>query len=377
MKKIIIFFLFPFFLQAQVLYVGSGANFYVKSSTLVKANGGIQNEGTLIDNGLVEYTQNLTNNGTLQGTGTLTVGAGTWSNGASSSIAPGNSIGILSVTGDFAPSSSVFNIELGSTVVGTGYDQFNISGAATLTNATLNVTLVNGFVPSDGDSFTVLDAAMLNGGFSSTNLPTVGGTISWGISYNSGNGTATLVASGASVLPIELLDFRGRVAKETVVLNWKTALEQNIRNFDIERSKNGFDFQPIGTSRSKGSNSFYTFIDEHPFQERNYYRLKINDLDGSVSYSKIEVVMIDDKTFNIKVYPTLVTDVLNLQTEGGEINEVMIVNVAGQVLYQQAAENLSHQGFMQLDLSDLPSATYFIKAKNSEGNSNTIKFIKK
>jgi trimeric autotransporter adhesin len=367
MKKIFFLILFPCFLQAQAIYVGNGATFYVKSNTSVKAVGSIENNGTVTTNGTLDFTQTLTNNGTLTGSGTVVAGT-TWANGASSSIAPGNATtGTLNVTGDFAPSSSVLNIEIASV---SDFDKFLISGAAILNTATLNVTLLNGFVPSGGDSFTILDAASLTGGFTTTSLPTLGGSISWSIAYNSGNGTATLLVNSV-VLPIELLTFDGKVQGENVLLNWKTALEDNVKNFDIERSENGIDFRRIGMASPKGSNSNYDFLDENNLGKNNYYRLKINDLDNSFAYSNIIVVNIAKAKKEIRIYPTLVTDVVNIEYDiDTKIEQIQVIDAAGKLVY--SFENTGNQ----IDLSELSSGMYFVQIKSADNSVFVGKIVK-
>lgn len=89
--------------------------------------------------------------GLLKGTGTTS--AITTENGAA--IAPGTSRGILN-SGDVSLSGgSYFNVELYGTTVGTKYGQLNVTGAVTLNNANLNIAL--GYVPNEGDTFTIIN----------------------------------------------------------------------------------------------------------------------------------------------------------------------------------------------------------------------------
>src|SRR6185503_10365105 len=72
-------------------------------------------------------------------------------------------------TGDYTQTASgTLNIELGGTVAGTSYDRLAVSGAAAL-SGTLNVSLVNGFNPAQGDTFLVLNHGTRSGAFSTVN----------------------------------------------------------------------------------------------------------------------------------------------------------------------------------------------------------------
>ncbi|MFM9960321.1 MAG: beta strand repeat-containing protein, partial [Planctomycetaceae bacterium] len=93
------------------------------------------------------------NGGYVQGTGTVTGNSLTVQSGGT--VAPGASPGILNTGSVTLASGSNFNIELNGKAVGTQYDQLNVTGAVTLNDANVNVTL--GFTPADGDLFTIIN----------------------------------------------------------------------------------------------------------------------------------------------------------------------------------------------------------------------------
>ncbi|MEK6702734.1 MAG: hypothetical protein AABZ53_10760 [Planctomycetota bacterium] len=89
-------------------------------------------------------------------------------------VSPGNSPGTLSVQGAFDQSapSGILDIELAGLTPGTQHDVLAISGAAAL-GGTLRVRLLDGFLPTSGDSFTILTAASITGAFSTVEPPTL------------------------------------------------------------------------------------------------------------------------------------------------------------------------------------------------------------
>ena len=92
---------------------------------------------------------------------------------------PGNSPAITNVTnGQFAAASSLL-IELGGTQPGTQYDRVVDSGSLTLLGGTLDVVLYNGFVPTVGNSFEILQYGQLSGDFGTVNYPALSGGLSW------------------------------------------------------------------------------------------------------------------------------------------------------------------------------------------------------
>jgi hypothetical protein len=322
---------------AQTLYIGNGATVYVNrnnstsTTSMLYVAGAIENSGTLNQAGSVQTTGSFTNNNTL-------------------------------------------TVKISGTTLGTNYDQLNIGGAVTLTGSTLTVNLATGYAPTGGETYTIIDASSLSGTFSTTNLPTLSSSLAWVTSYNGSAGTVILTVTSA--LPVDLLGFTAAPSVSGVQLDWQTAIEQNTQSFVLERSRDGKEFHPLSTQAAKGSNSDYAYLDKKPFSGINYYRLRIRDLDGQESFSKIVSAIIGSKTFKIKAYPSLVSEQLNIRTDGGDIQDFRIYNLAGQVVLAQTQAMNSQNGIVQLNLSHLPSATYLIWAKNTEGVHTTIKFVK-
>ena len=147
----------------------------------------------------------------LRGDGTLTIGAGqrvqgngvisgtTLNNGV---VAPGLSAGILGAGGPYSQTGTL-EIELGGPVPGTGYDVLAVTGTATLDGA-LEVSAINAFSPASGQSFTVLTASAVSGTFATTNLPPLGGGLSWTVSYPGSAVVLTVSGSGPVATPYEI-----------------------------------------------------------------------------------------------------------------------------------------------------------------------------
>src|SRR5256885_1588053 len=100
------------------------------------------------------------NGGALIGSGTI---AATVTNGGGS-INPGTAgaTGILNISGPYSQSAGALNIRLGGTAP-SQFDQLLVSGAASLTGGTFNATLINSFIPSNGNTFDVFTFASKSG----------------------------------------------------------------------------------------------------------------------------------------------------------------------------------------------------------------------
>jgi len=82
--------------------------------------------------------------------------------------------------------------------------------------------------------------------------------------------------------------FQGRSEGEDIRLEWKTQEEVHLQHFKIERKTPQNSFVEIATVQPKGSNSYYTYLDQSAYKSNDLlfiYRLKIVDTNGQVSYS--------------------------------------------------------------------------------------------
>lgn len=103
--------------------------------------------------------------GLITGLGTITLSGSTFTNHGT--VAPGSSPGLLSFSGNYVQSpSGRLDIEIGGTNVGSQYDRFAIAGTATL-DGTLQVRLLDNYVPAVSNSFRVLTFTSRSGDFAS------------------------------------------------------------------------------------------------------------------------------------------------------------------------------------------------------------------
>jgi len=129
--------------------------------------------------------------GTLGGGGTFT-GSVVNSGGT---VSPGASPGILTIGGDYTQESSgALSAEIEGATVGAQYDRLVVEGAASL-DGTLAIFSAPGFVPADGQQFTVLSAGSLSGSFSNvTGTYVPGGPGNYGVAVGSGEVVLAYVA---------------------------------------------------------------------------------------------------------------------------------------------------------------------------------------
>jgi hypothetical protein len=112
-------------------------------------------------------------------------------------INPGDGVGTLSVDGDLAMlTSSIFNVELGGL---NDFDLLSITGGSSI-DGTVNVSLVNGFIPTAGQTFDILLAEALTGEFSS--IVSTNSGFQWSMTYILNEAGQDIARLGVSAVPL-------------------------------------------------------------------------------------------------------------------------------------------------------------------------------
>jgi ELWxxDGT repeat protein len=137
----------------------------------------------------------------------------------------------------------------------------------------------------------------------------------WEISFDvTGFSGFFLTTATAAPLPITLLYFSGKKVNQTNVLNWATSQEINASHFEIERSIDGLKFEKIGKVNANfitKENTKYDFVNYQTGSriEGSFYRLKLLDLDGKFTYSKVIYIANDTDSHIVgDFYPNPVVD---------------------------------------------------------------------
>jgi hypothetical protein len=134
-------------------------------------------------------------------------------------------------------------------------------------------------------------------------------------------------------MPIYLSSFTGECTDQTNNLYWITELEINSSHFEIERSRDGYNFTQIGIVQANNTNP-YEFVDNQPFHGVNYYRLRMVDLDQTYIYSN--TLALETKYIALHyIYPNPVIDEFIYAHRLAQEEElrIRIYNAVGQCVY--------------------------------------------
>lgn len=289
-------------------------------------------------------------------------------------------------TGDTLVTTAALNVKNGGTLIVRGVVQGSSSNKIVLVGSSSIVVESTGKIHWNGDwnssapgaNITIDGEMEISGDF--TNKGTVDGTGSVSVDgtvTNSGSlfgctssgsncCTTTPCVLEQAVLPVNILDFTASADQNEVLVEWSTASERNNSHFIIERSGDNQNFTYLdiitgnGTSNTENT---YTYIDENPIKGVNYYKLIQVDYDGYSTELGIKAVSLEINSGNIDLYPSIVSNLGELQLKSEQIINVrdyQVYNSQGQLVFVTKDIN---------GLSDFDAKTgiYFIRIQHTEG----------
>ncbi|XZF15778.1 T9SS type A sorting domain-containing protein [Chitinophagaceae bacterium MMS25-I14] len=198
---------------------------------------------------------------------------------------------------------------------------------------------------------------------------TAGSTASTTGSLAGGTLNSYAWVNAGSPLPVRLVSFDGAAQGCTVVLNWQTADEQGLDNFNIEYCTDGKNYTSVGRIAAKGSiaGGHYTFTIAQP-SGKGLYRLRMTYADGSGDYSPVTAVTTLCSTEGgLTLIPNPASDNFTVRgtTEGSMLQ---LYNSLGQLLITQTAAGSA----TAFDVHDFPAGMYLLRVMTSSREATTL-----
>lgn len=304
----------------------------------------------------------------LVNNGTMTMPNGMDHVGATSSLTIGASA-TFAITGDFVNDGTVLN-RGALTASGNFFNNGTITGPAAQPGGQVRAgsyTVNNGSFGADGSYLDFCDGTPptpASNGFDSR-----GGTVG-------GNVTFCAASSNTNPLPVTLTSFTATPRAETVLLRWTTASELNNKEFVLERSADGRQYQALQTLAGRGTvltASTYAATDAQPLPGRSYYRLRQVDLNGARSYSPAATV---SRTTAITAYPNPTAGGLTLDLRALPAGPcpVRLRSLPGQLVL---AQTLAAGQAQLLSLAALPAGTYLLEVESPAQGRSVQRIVKR
>ena len=172
------------------------------------------------------------------------------------------------------------------------------------------------------------------------------------------SGTAQFTTQ--TFLPLELLSFKVTKGNGKNSLVWETTSEFNVGTYEVLKSVDGINFTKIGELTAKNNPSAlntYNF-DDSKINSTTCYKIRVKELSGEVSYSKI--ICVENKTgqkADFSIFPNPNTGLFTIQNGTEDYITVVIHSQQGNLI---SSYNVS-PGNNPVDIQDLPKGIYLIK----------------
>ena len=173
-----------------------------------------------------------------------------------------------------------------------------------------------------------------------------------------------------TTIALDLIDFSAKKEKDNAIIAWKTANEVAVSHFEVEKSSDGKTFSTIGEikARNTASANDYAFTDNTPLSKIAYFRLKMVDLDGRITFSKIVSLVTDDeKSHSLKIYPSVSPDFLTIETTTRTAATLTFVDLLGRVVWSKNITVSDALSIHKLSILAFPNGIYSVILTDKDG----------
>jgi hypothetical protein len=218
-------------------------------------------------------------------------------------------------------------------------------------------------------------------GFSSKNGTPAAGDVTW-IGVNTFSPFTIASVSNANPLPIAINYFNGTRSNGNHLLNWKvTCISTPSATIEIERSTDGRSYSSIYSifATAVRCEQPFNYTDNQPAKGINYYRLKMTDVDGKITYSTIVTLINAVKgidVMNIAPNP-IVNGAFNLKVSTAEKikMELVITDMQGRILQKQSVPMIAGFNSIPMNVRNLAAGTYQLFGNTADGRTRVLRFV--
>ncbi|PZF71770.1 T9SS type A sorting domain-containing protein [Taibaiella soli] len=183
----------------------------------------------------------------------------------------------------------------------------------------------------------------------------------------------------AQPLPIRLTSFTAVNHNCEPELVWSAIYHNTDKSFIVQRSSDGHNYADVAEISAKQGSGDYTYMDGAADLNAGnlYYRLKMVDLDNTVTYSSTEVIkgchnnLYSENSFYIVPNPVTGGQNVTLTYNGAAVNaSVNIVSASGQLVQHNEKISLGGQAgnTINISLHDLTAGIYIVTLTTDDGN---------
>jgi hypothetical protein len=183
-------------------------------------------------------------------------------------------------------------------------------------------------------------------------------------------------------LPVEMLSFSSNCVEDGVLVTWITASEINTSHFNLQKSRNGFDWNIISTIGAAGNSTqsiTYNFTDTNVINGPTYYKLNQFDFNGTYEvFGPISINCLESTSGYFSIFPNPSSNsfsiILDYDVLVGD-GVIVITDDMGRYIYSKNVEVMPGINFYDLDRLNITPGIYYISVKNGNYTSGVLKHV--
>ena len=235
------------------------------------------------------------------------------------------------------------------------------------------------------DVFKNDDACVVTGGVTALPLTATSGV------YNSDYYLQVSIGSFSSfyfanklltnILPVKIRSFTGRISGVVNLLSWEVSCNSSVI-FSVEKGSDPVHFETIGniSAGAADCSQVFSFTDNKPLPNKNYYRLKIIEPGGAISYSPV-ILLLRNETgdLEISMYSRMLSRAsidMRISSENSQPVELLITDVTGRIVLRQPVSIRSGSNDISVNAAALVPGIYWLYGVGKDGKSNVVRFVK-
>ncbi len=156
------------------------------------------------------------------------------------------------------------------------------------------------------------------------------------------------------LLPVQLISFNASLVNKKVFLKWEVGNPADIKWFVIERSADANQWTTLRSIATNNQVHQYNMIDENPPAGKNYYRIRFIEINTSISYSPVKLVITGDHSFT--VYPNPASGKISVRGNFTTPADMRIADMSGKIIYQKNITTAA----AEIDLPHLTAGIYLL-----------------
>jgi Secretion system C-terminal sorting domain len=191
-----------------------------------------------------------------------------------------------------------------------------------------------------------------------------------------------LSSSKLGTVNIKLNYFNGVQVNKNNILKWRVNCTSDNAKFELQRSTDGISYQIFKniTATRLECDAPFEYIDDNVAAGKNYYRLKLIDVDGKTTLSNTVLLITKTSGFEVQnVYPNPIVNnraTLKVNAYQKETVNIVITDISGRVIKSSTMALQIGINQIPIYVGNLAKGTYNLTVQSSNSKLQSIKIFK-